>query len=108
MIRSSNGFEPIGYDRVFDLLAQKLTDLKKEFGPQAVLNYTSDGYGGVKNKIQNIFFNHFGGDTRATGSLCWSAGLKAQDYDFGKAMASHPLDLLNSAECVNDNETLYA
>ncbi|WDP93067.1 MAG: molybdopterin-dependent oxidoreductase [Desulfobacter sp.] len=96
LLRSEKGFIPVSYDRVFDLLAEKLTQVKKEFGPTAVLNYTSDGYGGMKNRSQSIFFNYWGGDSRFSGSLCWSAGMAAQKYDFGRAMGSDPGDVLNS------------
>jgi len=96
LIRTSNGFVPASYDRVFDLLADNLTRVKNEYGSTAFLNYTSDGYGGMKNRSQAIFFNYFGGDSRFSGSLCWSAGMAAQKYDFGQARGNIPSDVLNS------------
>jgi len=61
-----------------------------------VLNYVSDGYGGVKSRIQSIFFNCLGGDTRFSGSLCWAAGIAAQTFDFGEVRGHLPEDAANS------------
>ena len=96
LLRTDKGFQPLSYDRVFDILTEKLTKVKNKYGNTAILNYTSDGYGGMKGRSQTIFMNYFGGDSRFSGSLCWSAGMAAQKYDFGTAMASNPLDVLNS------------
>ncbi|MCG8632839.1 MAG: molybdopterin-dependent oxidoreductase [Desulfobacterales bacterium] len=96
LIRTKSGFSQLSYQDVFQLLAEKLDTVKKEYGNTAVLNYTSDGYGGLKNRIQSIFFNTFGGDSRFSGSLCWSAGMAAQKYDFGQARGNSPLAVLDS------------
>jgi anaerobic selenocysteine-containing dehydrogenase len=96
LMKKGDAFVEISYDRVFDLLAEKLTNIKERYGNTAILNYTSDGYGGCKNRIQSIFLNCFGGDTRFEGSLCWGAGIAAQKYDFGAARGPLPQDVLNS------------
>ncbi len=96
LIKKGDQFVRASYDQVFDLLSEKLTSIKKEFGNTAILNYTSDGYGGLKNRIQSIFLNTFGGDSRFSGSLCWSAGIAANKYDFGEPRGHDPLDVLNS------------
>lgn len=96
LIKENNQFVRASYDQVFDLVAEKLTTIKRDHGNTAILNYTSDGYGGLKNRIQSIFFNTFGGDSRFSGSLCWSAGIAANRYDFGEARGHDPLDVLNS------------
>ena len=96
LMKKGDAFVQISYDRVFDLLAEKLSSIKERYGNTAILNYTSDGYGGCKNRIQSIFFNCFGGDTRFEGSLCWGAGIAAQKYDFGAARGHLPQDILNS------------
>ncbi|OQY52517.1 MAG: hypothetical protein B6230_02515 [Desulfobacteraceae bacterium 4572_89] len=96
LIRKNNSFVQATYDQVFDILCEKLLSIRKAHGNTAIMNYTSDGYGGMKNRIQSIFFNRFGGDTRFTGSLCWGAGMAAQTYDFGTARGHVPHDVLNS------------
>ena len=62
--KKGNKFIKISYDGVFEIIEQQLLSIKKEYGTKAILNYTSDGYGGIKNRIQNIFFNCFGGVTQ--------------------------------------------
>lgn len=96
LLRQGQSFQRISYDRALDLLADQLCRIKKDHGPTAVLNYSSDGYGGMKNRIQSIFLNTWGGDSRFSGSLCWSAGMAATTYDFGQARGHLPQDVLNS------------
>jgi anaerobic selenocysteine-containing dehydrogenase len=96
LIRNKNGFVRASYEEVFDIIAQKLISIKEEFGTKAIVNYTSDGYGGIKNRIQSIFFNCLGGVSQPVGSLCWGAGIAAQTYDFGSPKGHFPDDVLNS------------
>ena len=96
LIKKAGGFVKISYDNVFDIIIEKLISIKKNYGTNAILNYTSDGYGGLKNRIQSIFFNCFGGVTQPEGSLCWGAGIAAQTYDFGSPKGNFPDDILNS------------
>ena len=96
LIKKAGGFVKISYDDVFDIIIEKLISIKKNYGTNAILNYTSDGYGGLKNRIQSIFFNCFGGVTQPEGSLCWGAGIAAQTYDFGSPKGNFPDDILNS------------
>jgi anaerobic selenocysteine-containing dehydrogenase len=96
MVRKKSGFVRTTYAEVLDRVAATLTSAHDRWGPAGVLNYTSDGYGGVKGRVQSIFFNCLGGDTRFTGSLCWGAGMAAQMFDFGDARGPLPEDMLNS------------
>jgi anaerobic selenocysteine-containing dehydrogenase len=96
MVRRKSGFVRTTYAEVFDRVAATLASIHDQWGPTGVLNYTSDGYGGVKSRIQSIFFNCLGGDTRFTGSLCWGAGMAAQTFDFGDVQGHLPKDVLNS------------
>jgi anaerobic selenocysteine-containing dehydrogenase len=96
MVRRKSGFVRTTYEEVLDRVADTLTSVHDRWGPTGVLNYTSDGYGGVKSRIQSIFFNCLGGDTRFSGSLCWAAGIAAQTFDFGDARGHLPQDVANS------------
>lgn len=91
-----SGFEKTTYDVVIDLITSTLISIKKECGPTAVIDYVGSGYGGLKGRIQSIFFNAFGGATRPEGSLCWGAGIAAQKYDFGGVKGHAPDDIFNS------------
>ncbi len=94
--KSGQGFEPAGYDQVFDLIGSRLNKVKAKYGPAAVMDYSGSGYGGLKGRIQSIFFNQYGGATRPAGSLCWGAGIMAQQYDFGNCRGHHPDDVFNA------------
>ena len=96
LVRRKSGFVRTSYTEVLDRVAATLTSVYDTSGPTGVLNYTSDGYGGVKNRIQSIFFNCLGGATRFSGSLCWGAGVAAQKYDFGDARGHLPHDAVTS------------
>jgi anaerobic selenocysteine-containing dehydrogenase len=96
MVRKKSGFVRTTYNEVLDLVAATLTSVHERWGPAGVLNYVSDGYGGAKSRVQSIFFNCLGGDTRFTGSLCWGAGMAAQTFDFGDVRGHLPEDILNS------------
>jgi anaerobic selenocysteine-containing dehydrogenase len=96
IIRRKSGFVRTTYDEVLDRVAGILTAIHDTVGPVGVLNYSSDGYGGSKNRIQSIFFNCLGGDTRFTGSLCWAAGMAAQAFDFGTSRGHLPQDVHHS------------
>lgn len=96
LVRKNGRFVPTDYPEILDRVAGELTSVRSKWGPTAVLNYTSDGYGGMKGRIQSIFFNRFGGDTRFSGSLCWGAGIAAQGYDFGAVRGHLPSDVLNA------------
>ncbi len=96
LVKKGDGFVQASYDEVIDLVSDKLIKIKKEFGNKSIINYSSDGYGGIKNKVQSIFFNCFGGVTEPDGSLCLGAGIAAQDYDFGAAKGHFPGDVLNA------------
>jgi anaerobic selenocysteine-containing dehydrogenase len=52
----------------------------------------------LKN-LEARFFNLLGGVTRPRGSLCWAAGIAAQEADFG-AVFSHPPEDIFNAGCV--------
>ncbi len=96
LIRRKKGFIRASYKDVLDIIAEKLDSIKDTDGTTAILNYTGDGYGGLKGRIQTLFFNCLGGATQTHGSLCWGAGMAAQKYDFGGAKGHSPDDALNS------------
>lgn len=96
LVKKKGRFVKASYEEVFHIIVDKLVSIKQKYGTQAILNYTGDGYGGIKNRIQTIFFNCFGGVTQPEGNLCWGAGIAAQQYDFGNSKGHFPDDILNA------------
>lgn len=91
--RVGGELRPATWDEALDTLAARLIAIKQGPGTQAVLHYADGGYEGVSKKVDEVFFNCYGGVTEPTGSLCWGAGIAAQNYDLGMARSHAPQDI---------------
>ncbi|MGM0651812.1 MAG: molybdopterin-containing oxidoreductase family protein [Bacillota bacterium] len=96
LLKKDNSFVPITWPQALETMASKIKIALDEYGPLSLLHFYDGGYNGLIKNIESRFFSALGGCTMHKGSLCWSAGLAAQKYDFG-AVVSHPYqDLLNA------------
>ncbi len=86
----------ISWDAAIGEIADRLSEIRKKHGPQAVLHFNYDGYTGLTKKVDRMFFNYLGGASVYRGSLCWGAGIAAQKYDFGGVKCHHPHDVANA------------
>lgn len=93
---ADGGFTRLSWDEALDRWAAALADARGRFGPTSVLHYRDSASQGVLKDLDRRFFAHFGGATEAVGSLCLSAGLAAQAYDFGVACHHEAPDLLQA------------
>ena len=95
--RGSGNWKQISWEHAMDIIASKMLELNERYGSNRslCLNKHSGNMGILHNSPENLF-DALGETTRATGSLCWSAGLDAQYYDFGNAETSEPSDMQNS------------
>lgn len=96
MIKKNNKWVEISFDEALDIMAKKLKYYKDNFGSKSIMYYEQYGNGSVLKSIANIFLNMYGGVSEAKGGPCWSAGMKAQKYDFGSAKSHSLEDMLNS------------
>jgi len=94
--RTALGWTPIGWEEALDLVAEGMERARARWGPASVLHYTGYGSLGELSRLEERFFNLFGGATRPVGSLCNGAGLEAQRRDFGANLSHDPFDALNS------------
>jgi anaerobic selenocysteine-containing dehydrogenase len=94
--KTGNKWIKITWEEALDEIAEKLSKIIKEYGSSAILNYSDYGYGGLIKSVDKIFFNYLGGVTVPRGSLCWGAGLAAQQYDFGEVKSHRPEDILHA------------
>lgn len=92
----NNKWISITWNEAIKEIASKLKDIQKKYGPSSLIHYKDAGHGGLLKNIDTAFFNSYGGVTSPVGSLCWGAGMAAQDADFGKALSHDPEDHLNS------------
>ena len=90
---SDKSFERISWNRVFDILGEKLTDLKQSYGPQSILFYHGSGTKGLLNEVSMNFWRLFGGCTTTYGDLCWPAGLEATRLSLGENKHNVPWDI---------------
>ncbi len=79
-----------------DLVAERLLSARERHGSLSVLHYWDAGSMGYLKNLYHRLFNLFGGVTEPLGSLCLSAGLAAQEADFGRVLCNAPEDLPNT------------
>ncbi|KDR95701.1 Anaerobic selenocysteine-containing dehydrogenase [Peptoclostridium litorale DSM 5388] len=96
LLKTDRGFKEISFNQAVDIMAQKLSQCRDDYGSLSVMHFSQSGAGGVCKSIEDIFFNFYGGTTKSKGSTCWGAGIQAQKCDFGD-VKSHSLDdIVNS------------
>jgi anaerobic selenocysteine-containing dehydrogenase len=100
-LKKVNGeFEQISWDQALQEIAEKMTEVKSEYGPLAVLHSHDYSNGGLLKNLDKRFFNCYGGVTELTGSICWGSGIEAQKWDYGNAWSHAPEDIMNSKNVV--------
>jgi anaerobic selenocysteine-containing dehydrogenase len=93
-------FQQVSWEQALDEIAEKLAYYKDSFGTTSVLHSHDYANGGLLTNLDSRFFNLYGGVTELTGSICWGAGIEAQNWDFGDAYSHAPEDLKNSKHVV--------
>ncbi|MDQ0151003.1 molybdopterin-dependent oxidoreductase [Eubacterium multiforme] len=96
MIKVKGKWIEISFDEAINIMAEKLNFYKEKYSSKSILYYEQYGNGSVLKSIGDIFFNFFGGVSKQKGGPCWSAGIKAQKYDFGDVRSHSLEDMLNS------------
>ncbi len=96
LLKTNGQFNRISWTKALETAAERITAAINRYGPLSLLHYYDGGHGGVLKNIESRFFSALGGCTIHQGSLCWSAGLAAQTYDFGDVLSHSLSDLSNS------------
>ncbi|MFL6559212.1 MAG: molybdopterin-dependent oxidoreductase, partial [Bacillus sp. (in: firmicutes)] len=100
-LKKINGqFEQISWEQALNEIADKLKQIKEQYGSTAVLHSHDYANNGLLKNLDQRFFNCYGGVTELYGSLCWGAGIEAQKWDFGDAYSHEPDDLYNSKNII--------
>lgn len=89
-------WQRVEWDQALDLLAGKIRQAISEYGPASVFHYHDSGSMGLSKSLGKRLFRLLGGTSEPLGSLCWAAGIQAQEYDFGYHLANAPEDILES------------
>ncbi|WP_407313943.1 molybdopterin-dependent oxidoreductase [Desulfosporosinus sp. SB140] len=92
--RFSGDWERITWDEGLQIIAQSILDIKERYKSTLplALNKYSGNFGALHNAMEWLF-SGIGPTTRAVGSPCWSAGVDAQAFDFGRFVCSDPQDM---------------
>lgn len=96
MIKINGEWKEISFDEALNIMAEKLKYYKNKYSSKSILYYEQYGNGALLKSMGDLFFNFYGGVSKSKGGPCWSAGIKAQTYNFGD-VKSHSLDdMINS------------
>jgi anaerobic selenocysteine-containing dehydrogenase len=96
MKKENDKWVNISFEEALDIISNKL----KKYPSNNVMHYSESGSGSILKGIEDIFFNFYGGITKADGGTCWGAGTKAQKYDFGYNKSHFIDDVLNSKNII--------
>lgn len=92
----NNKFVEISWDKVFEIISDKLSFYKTNFGSNSVLYYAASGSSGLLNEVSSNFWKLYGGATTVYGNLCWPAGLEATRLTLGENKHNVSWDLENA------------
>lgn len=98
--KAGDSFEQISWEQALDEIAEKLAFYKETYDTTSVIHSHDYANSGLLANLDGRFFNLYGGVTELTGSICWGAGIEAQNWDFGDAYSHAPEDLKNSKHVV--------
>ena len=100
LLRTAGGWQRIGWADARAMIAQRIRDAVAVHGSQAVYYGYDAGSMGYLHTLGERFCNALGGTSLPAGSLCWAAGVAAQEYDFGRILANDPLDIRHARTIV--------
>lgn len=98
--RINGKWEEVSWGQAIAEISGKIEDVIRTNGHHAVLHAYDWGSGTLLKNLNQRFFYQLGGCTETVGSLCWDAGLVAQNYDFGQARSHDPSDILHAQRIV--------
>ncbi|MDQ7793046.1 MAG: molybdopterin-dependent oxidoreductase [bacterium] len=94
--RTPGGWQEASWESALDELAEAVDRSRRRHGTLSIMSYWDSGSMGLLKRLDQRFWNQFGPITVPAGSLCWSAGLAAQQADFGANLAHDPVDHANA------------
>ncbi len=89
--RETEAFEPIGWDEALDEIAERLSSVAGEHGPESILPYSYAGNMGVLGygSMDRRFFHRLGA-SRLDRTICATAGADALISVYGKKLGTDP------------------
>lgn len=96
LLKTNGQFQKISWDEAYAILVEKIKQAVAAFGSTSILHLYDFGHNGTLRKLDRRFFQALGGVTEPRGSMCWGAGIAAQEKDFGAVYAGDWEQLLAS------------
>lgn len=96
LLKVNGQWNEISFDEAVNIMAEKLKYFKVNYGTKSIMYYEQYGNGSLLKSIGDIFMNFFGGCYKQKGGPCWSAGIKAQEKNFGDVRSHSLEDMMNS------------
>jgi anaerobic selenocysteine-containing dehydrogenase len=96
MLKQGQKWERISWETAYTLFTEKIQETLANVGPWGIFHHYDYGNNGVLRELDQRFFQALGGVTEPRGSMCWGAGYRAQELDFG-AVYSNSLDDLEDS-----------
>lgn len=96
LLKVDNEWKEISFEEAISIISNKLNYYKEKYTSRSIFYHEQYGNGGLLKSIGEIFFNFYGGVSKAKGGPCWSAGIYAQECDFGDVKSNSIEDMLNS------------
>lgn len=90
-------FEPASWDEALDAIAERLTAIREEHGPQAILPYSYAGTMGLVqgSSIDRRFFHRLGASLLAR-TICAAAGTEAWKHTYGDRFGPTPEEVVHA------------
>ena len=109
LMRSAAGeLVEVSWDDALDRVAEQLSTIRAESGPEAIFHYRSGGtLGMVVGQASDLFFERFGPVTVKRGDICSGAGEAAQELDFGICESSDLFQLLQARQIILWGKNVY-
>lgn len=96
LLKINNEWKEISFEEALNIVSEKLKYYSENYTTKSIMYYTQYGSGSVLKDIGDKFFDFLGGVSKSKGGPCWSAGIQAQEYDFGTSKSHSLEDMLNS------------
>ncbi|TGE33987.1 molybdopterin-dependent oxidoreductase [Desulfosporosinus sp. Sb-LF] len=93
LLRQGAGWKRLTWDEAYGLLTEKIKQTLETVGSWGILHHYDYGHNGALRELDRRFFQALGGVTEPRGSMCWGAGYRAQELDFGGVFTSAREDL---------------
>lgn len=88
LLRQGDGWKRVTWEEAYALLTEKIKQTLESVGPWGIFHHYDYGHNGVLRALDRRFFQALGGVTEPRGSMCWGAGYRAQELDFGGVYTS--------------------